>query len=252
MICNVPRARVRRTRDSCRTTGAGGKGDLLRTIGIGLIALAAVVGVLGAVFAIGWMRIRLADSAAPGAAPTASPAPASTRSVDASSPLASEDAQPAPQAAISIESIELPAEQATLSGGLKLDKDPPPPPKHTRGHHPPPAEPPVVQQAIVGFKDPSQIAEWTAKLSKAGPYEVDLVYAVGGGRDRSVTFSLTVGDQELRQDAATTRGGLADYQVVTSGDATLPAGEVKVRFRLTAPTRNVLLRLRGVRLIPAT
>lgn len=225
---------------------------MLRTIGIGFIALAAVIGVLGAVFAIGWMRIRLADSASPGVTPAVSPAPPTTRPIDSSSSLASEDAPPAPEPAISIEAIELPAEQAALSGGLKLDKDPPPPPKHTRGHHPPPAEPPVVQQAIVGFKDPSQIAEWTANLPKAGPYEVDLVYAVGGGRERNVTILLTVGDQELRQDAATTRGGLADYQVVTAGNTTLPAGEVKIRFRLTGPTRNVLLRVRGVRLIPAT
>jgi hypothetical protein len=224
---------------------------VFRTIGIGLIALAAVAGVLGAVFAVGWMRIRLAESGSAQPTPAVSNAPVATPPTDPASSTPLQALKPDPVPAISIEAIELPAEEATLSGGLRLDKEAPPPPRHTRGHHPPVDPPPVLHQAIVGFKDDAQVAEWTAKLPKSGAYEVDVVCACTGAKGHAASYIITIGDQELREDA-NPRGGQENYQVVTAGNATFSAGEVKVRFRLSEPARNVLLRLRSVRLIPAT
>lgn len=233
----------------------GGDTGLFRTIVIGVVALVAVAGVLGAVFAVGLMRINLAERGpnAIASSQPASPVPAAGAQPPAlASPDAAADPKPDPEPLISIEAIELPAENASLNGGLTLDKDQPAPSRPKKGRHAvgPPDPPPVVRQAIVGFKDEGQAAEWTVKLTKSGPYEIDVVYSCAGGRDRSVGYTVTVGDQELKDDASP-RGGRENYQVATVGNGAFSAGEVKVRFRLSEPARGVLLRLRSVRLIPA-
>lgn len=226
---------------------------MFRGIGIAVVAAVAVAAALGAVFAIGVLRIHLAESGP--AVSTAASAPAATRpSNAATTSIASDDPKPTIDPGDSIEAVELPAEKASLQGGLTLDKDIT---HDLRAKHRssravgPEDPPPVPRQAIVGFKDEGQSAEWTVKLPKSGMYEVDAIYAFVGPRDRSITYTLTVADQEFRQDATASHGGRENYQVVTVGNGTFSEGEVKVRFRLAEPVKGVLLRLRAIRLIPA-
>jgi hypothetical protein len=221
---------------------------LLRTLLMGIVALIAIAAVLAAVFFVGLTRIRLADRAAP--VPPAAPAPASRPATTAPA-IAAPDPPPDPLPAVSIEAIELPAEKAQLSGALKLEKDVST--EHPHSHKrpgAPPDPPPLVHQAITGFHDEGDAAQWTTAITKPGLYEVDLVYASLGAKDKSESCLLAVGDQELHADTVHTRGR-ENYQVLTVGNLTLPPGNLTLRFRLSEPAHGATLRLRSIRLIPA-
>lgn len=221
---------------------------MVRTMLMGILALAALGAVLAAVFLIGLARIKLADHPDP-AAPVFAPAtqPATTAPAPPLLAIAPPDALPP----VSIEAIEFPAEKARLSGGLKLDKDAVPERSHSH-HRPgsPPEDPPAIHQAITNFHDESDSAEWAATVTKPGLYEVDLVYASQGPRDKAESCVLTVGDQDLHADTLHTRGR-DTYQVLTVGNLTLAAGNLTVRFHLSEKSRGSQLRLRTIRLIPA-
>jgi hypothetical protein len=216
---------------------------------MGIVAVVAVVAVLAAIFFVGLARIRLADRGAP--LPSA-PLPSATHPV-ATAPVEVPVGPPAePLPAVSIQAVELPAEKAVLRGALKLDNDVSTERAHSHKRPgTPPDLPPVVRQAITGFHDEGDAAEWTAKITKPGLYEVDIVYASLGTRDKSESCLLTVGDQELHADTLHTRGR-ENYQVLTVGNLTLPIGDVPIRFRLAEPAHGSILRLRSLRLIPAT
>lgn len=229
---------------------------MVRAVLTGVIALVALVGVLGAVFAVGLLRIRLADSGSP--PPDAAPAtlPAATQPIGAPAGPATPAGDPHGEAvpALAIDSIELPAEKATLTSGLTLEKDVAPriAERHKKGGVGSPDPPPPVRQAITGWRSDSDSAEWPVKIPKAGVYEIDLVYSSVKGAASSLEYELTVGDQHLSGEAAATRGGRESYKVMTVGNATLPAGDLKVRFHLSEQVRYGLLRLRSVRIIPAS
>lgn len=222
---------------------------MLRTLMMGIVAVVAVVTVLAAIFLVGLARIRLADRGAPLPAsplPTVTH-PAATAPIDV--PI---DPPIEPLPTVSIQAVELPAEKAALRGALKLDNDVSTGRPHSRKRPgTPPDPPPVVHQAITGFHDEGDAAEWKAKITKPGLYEVDIVYASLGVRDKSESCLLTVGDQDLHADTTHTRGR-ENYQVLTVGNLTLPVGDVPIRFRLAEPARSAILRLRSIRLIPAT
>jgi hypothetical protein len=225
---------------------------VLRTIGIGIIAAVSLVGVLGIVFAVGALRIRLADDNTPPPAPVP-PATMPAAPESGSPPAIVSDPAKDAIPVLSIDSIGLPAEKATLSPGLSLDKDTPRPvpTKRHKGQIGPGDAPPPVRQAITGFRTEDESAEWSANITKPGQYEIDLVYACVSWTKTGVDYVVKVGDQELKGETAGTRGGRENYQVVTVGSLKLPAGTTKIQFRLAADrTHAVMLRLREVRLIP--
>jgi hypothetical protein len=222
--------------------------DLFRTLLMGILALAALGAVLGAVFFVGLARLRWADRSGPIApAPAATSPPAAT--VPATQPAVAPVPDPLP--AVSIESIELPAERARLGSNLKLDKDTSSDRPHSH-HRPgsPPDPPPALRQAITNFHEEGDVAEWATTIARPGLYEVDLVYAAQGPKDKSEGCVLTVGDQDLHADTLSTRGR-ESYQVLTVGNLTLPPGNLTVRFHLAEKSHGVVLRLRSIRLIPA-
>lgn len=222
---------------------------------MGILALAALGAVLGTIFLVGLVRLRFASGPGAGAAPSTMPArpPSLTPATAPSLPGALDGPiEPLPPvSAPSIQAIELPAEKARLSGHLKLDTDPVsqrPHPHHRPGS---PPEPPAVHQAITNFHDEGDAAEWSATIPKPGLYEIDLVYASPGPKDKSESCLLSVGDQDLHADTLHTRGRDA-YQVLTVGNLTLTPGPLTLRFRLSEKTHASQLRLRTLRLIPAT
>ena len=222
---------------------------MLRTLTMGIIALAAIAGVLALVLSIGLLRVRLADRGGP-VTQVISPATHPSVAPPVVPPV---ESKPDPLPTVSTASIELSAEKAKLTGALKLDPDAPVERPHKRKKPgAPPDPPPAVRQAIVGFQGEGDAAEWSTKVSKSGLYEVDVVYAAPGPLDKTDSCVLTIGDQELHADTTNTRGGRQNYQVLTAGNLNLIAGNVTVRFRLAEKTRTGLLRLRSIQLIPAT
>lgn len=223
---------------------------MLRTVLVGLLALVAIGAVLGLIFFVGLTRIRLADQST--GQPATAPAIAATQpAIPLAAVTPPVDPAPEPLPPVSIEAIELPAEKAKLGGNLKLEKDQSS--EHSHSHKRPnsiPDPPPVVHQAVTGFRDEGDQAEWSAVVKRPGLYEVDLVYASQGAKDKSESCTMTIGDQELHADTLHTRGR-ENYQVLTVGNLTLPAGNITVRIRLSEPARGSMLRLRSIRLIPA-
>lgn len=215
---------------------------------MGLLALGAIGAVLAVIFWIGLTRIQVADESAP--APLTAPAPPASRPAAASAPVASVDRSAAPLPPVSIEAIELPAEKARLGGGLKLETDQSVEHPHSHRHGVPPDPPPPARQAITGFREEGDYADWSAAITKPGLYEVDLVYASQGQPDKGENCLITVGDQELHADTLNTRGR-ENYQVLTVGNLTLVPGNITVRFRLAERAQGSMLRVRGIRLIPA-
>jgi hypothetical protein len=223
---------------------------LLRTVIVGLLALGAIGAVLALVFYIGLTRIQIADESAP-TSPPAARAPAASRPAATAPAIAFIDPPPEPLPPVSIQAIELPAENARLGGNLKLEKDQSV--EHSHSHKrpgAPPDPPPAVHQAITGFHEEGDFSDWSATITKPGLYEVDLVYASQGQRDKSESCVISVGDQELHADTLHTRGR-ENYQVLTVGNLTLPVGTITIRFHLAEAVHGSLLRLRSIRLIPA-
>ena len=215
---------------------------------MGFLALAAIVAVLAAVFLVGLARIKLADRSEPAvAAPIQATQPAAPAPTPPPTMVA---AAPDPLPPVSIQAIEFPAEKARLSGSLKLENDTAerPHPHHRPGS--PPEAPPAIRQAITHFHDESDTAEWSATIPKPGLYEIDLVYASPGPKDKSESCILSIGDQDLHADTLHTRGRETD-QVLTVGNLTLAPGPLTIRFRLAEKSRGSQLRLRTLRLIPA-
>lgn len=222
----------------------------MRTLIVGLLALGAIGAVLALVFFVGLTRIQMADESAPGPATVVPSVPSSQPAAMAPAPVPI-DRPPEPLPPVSIESIELPAEKAHLGGNLKLEKDQSV--EHPHSHKrpgAPPDPPPLVHQTITGFRDEGDAADWSAAITKPGLYEVDLVYASQGQRDKSESCAISVGDQELHADTLHTRGR-ENYQVLTVGNLTLPVGNVTIRFHLAETVHGSMLRLRSIRLIPA-
>ena len=227
---------------------------MVRTVLVGVVALIAIVGVLSAVFAVGLLRIHLADnesSSDVASTPTTVP---STQPIGAPPQVAtSDDPKPDAVPVLLSDSIELPADKAKLTGGLKLDKDVAPRVAERKKHGSvgsPPAPPPV-RQVIVGWRGESDSAEWSVTIPKAGKYEVDLVYSNLNGTKQGLDYTLNIADQELTGEAEPTRGR-ESYKVVTVGNAKLPAGNVKIQFHFADAVRYGLLRVRSIRLVPAT
>jgi hypothetical protein len=226
-----------------------GGSDLLRTVIVGLLALAAIGAVLALVFYIGLTRIQIADESAP--PPPAARVPAVSRPAATAPAIPILDPPPEPLPPVSIEAIELPAEKAHLGGNLKLEKDQSV--EHPHSHKrpgAPPDPPPIVHQALTGFHEEGDFADWAVTIAQPGLYEVDLVYASQGQRDKSESCVMTVGDQELHADALHTHGR-ENYQVLTVGNLTLPVGNITIRFHLAERAPGSQLRLRSIRLIPA-
>jgi hypothetical protein len=227
---------------------------LFRTIFIGVLALGAVVAVLGLVFAVGALRIKLADNgSADAVALPASTAPASQPAAGVT--VARSDPKP-DIPALSAQSIELPAEKATLSPGLTLQADVVPRQPKRRKKHEWDADPeddaPIARQAITGWHGTDGFAEWTIKIPKSNTYEVDAVYA-GGAIGKELKYIVTVGDTKLEGgEPLPIHGHSQTYKMTTVGNADLPAGEIKVRFQLDSESHGSMLRLRSIRLIPAS
>ena len=216
---------------------------------------------MGAVFAVGVMRIRLANTGEASvqithnlpAAPATHPSMPVEQNLEVDPESQSAELSPP-------HSIDLPADKAMLSSGLKLEKcNTPPPPKSRDRHRRPPDEPkanaktnPAPLYTITGWRRFDDVAEWTVSLPKEGNYEVDVVYASAGHVGASVAYAVSVGDKELTGQASAEPGGRQSYQMATVGTASFPAGEFKVRFRLTEVPKKGNLALRGVRLIPAS
>jgi hypothetical protein len=227
------------------------KDRLIRTLLTGIVALAAVAAVLGGIFLVGLARIRLADRPAP-VAPVAILSPSPPRIAPApavQAPATQPIADPLPIA--TNPSIDLPAEKARLSGNLKLENDAPSErPHHSKRPQSPPDPPPILHQAITHFQESGDTAEWTAAITRPGLYEIDLIYASSGPRDKSETCILSIGDQDLRADTLHTRGR-ENYQVLTVGNLTLSPGPLTLRLHLSDRSPGSQLRLRALRLIPA-
>lgn len=226
---------------------------MVRTITIGVVSMLAVVGVLGAVFAVGLLRIRLADTGAPSLEPARHPSSTATRTSVSSEQKLDADQESQATWVLPAHSIELPADKATLTSGLKLEKCNPPPPPRSRDHHRPPADDPNAKllYSITGWRRSDDWAEWTVTLPREGSYEVDVIYASAGHVGAGVAYVVSVGDKELTGTSAGA-GGRQSYQMATVGNASFPAGQMKVRFRLTEVPKRANLALRGVRLIPAS
>ena len=153
---------------------------------------------------------------------------------------------------VSIQAIELPAEKARLGGNLKFDPDQPAERPHSHKHSDKPPDPtPIGHQSITGFREEGDFADWSTTIARPGLYEVDLVYASAGPRDKSESCVITVGDQELHADTPHTRGR-ENYQVLTVGNLTLQNGPLAIRFRLSDRAPGCQLRVRSLRLIPAS
>ena len=229
---------------------------MFRTIVVGVVALGAVVAVLGMVFALGALRIRMADngSAAAVASTTPNPPPASQPS--AAVELTAQDAPAEAVPAMDFSIVELPAENAKLSPGLLLLEDklarPPRPGRARKGHVGLPDVAAQARHAITGWRSDQDIAEWTATLPKPGVYEIDIVCASINSKTKSPAYVVTLGDQEL--NAQTEPGSLSgtSYKMLTAGNVTLPGGEIRVRFHPAANCSPTSLRLQSIRLIPAS
>lgn len=226
---------------------------MLRTLIVGLLALGAIGVVLALVFYVGLTRIQLADQSAP--ALPADPASVPSHAVATMPAVASVDppvdppADPLPP--VSIQAIELPAEKARLGGNLKLEQDQPADRPHSHKHSAQPPDPsPRAHPAITGFREEGDYADWSATITKPGLYEVDLVYASSGQRDKSESCVITIGDQQLHADTQHTHGR-ENYQVLTVGNLSLPVGPLAIRFHLSDRAPGSQLRLRSLRLIPA-
>jgi hypothetical protein len=224
---------------------------------MGVVAFLAVLAVLGMVFAVGALRIKIADDGSSAAVADAASPAMSQPAVLVGQPSEASDEPSVPIVPIlSFESLEFPAESATLTHGLKLEEDKLPPPRkggRAKARVGPPDAPPKARRAITGWQNEEDVAEWTATLPKQGFYEVDVVCAcaaaVGG-----FNYIVKLGDQELKAETNPLRGGrgVGTYNMLTVGTTKLPAGEVKIRFHLTGKSRGLILRLQGVRLIPAS
>jgi hypothetical protein len=230
---------------------------VVRTVLIGVISLVAVVAVLGTVFAVGVLRIRLANTGAasvqiahnPSTAPATQPSTRVEQDLEVDPDSQYTELKPP-------HSIDLPADKATLSSGLKLERcNTPPPPKSRDRHRRPPDDTkasPAPLYIITGWRRFDDMAEWAVSLPKEGNYEVDVVYASAGHVGASVAYAVSVGDKELTGQASAEPGGRQSYQMATVGTISFPAGKLKVRFRLTEVPKKGNLALRGVRLIPAS
>lgn len=222
---------------------------MLRTLIVGLLALGAIGAVLALVFYVGLTRIQIADQSAP--PPLAAPASAPSHAVTTTPAIASVDSTVDPLPPVSIQAIELPAEKARLGGNLKLQPDQPAERPHSHKHPTEPPDPsPRANQAITGFHEEGDFVDWSTTIVKPGLYEIDLVYASAGPRDKSESCIITLGDQELHADTVHTHGR-ENYQVLTVGNLSLPAGPLAIRFRLSERAPGSQLRLRSLRLIPA-
>ena len=228
---------------------------MFRMIGISIVAAMSLAAVIGIVFAAGALRIRLADDGSPPLAPpppatqpTTAPAPVVEASTD---PEPQKDPVPPPPD----NSIDLRAEQAMLSPGLLLDKDlsrPSRPFKRRHNQVGPPEDPPPPRQAITGWREDAQAAEWNVTIAKPDYYEIDLVYA-SVSPTTGIEYVVNVGDQELKGQTDSSRGGRENYRVATIGNLKLPAGPIKIQFHLELTKPHALLmRLREIRLVPAS
>jgi hypothetical protein len=222
------------------------------------VALAAVVAVLGMVFAVGALRIRLADDGSAASVAPASPDSSATSQPSATVELPAPDTSVEAIPAIDFQTVELPAEKAILSPGLVLQADKlahaarPGGGRGRKGRVGPPDVPPQPQSAITGWHSEEDCAEWSVTLPKQGVYEVEIVCASLSARTTALAYVITLGDQELK--AQTEPGGRAStsYKMLTAGTAKLAPGEIHVRFHPAMNLPATSLRLQSIRLIPAS
>ena len=231
---------------------------MLRTIVVGVVALAAVVAVLGMVFAVGALRIRMADEDSSAAGAMTAPDPPVASQPSATPELPPQDAPPEGIPAIDFQTVELPAERAKLSPGLTLAAEKLMPAARGRGGKgrklragaPEPLPEPL--HAITGWHSTEDNAEWIVTLPKQGLYEVEIVCASASEGASGFGFTVTLGDQELSARAEPASRRNTSYKMLTAGTASLPLGEIHVRFQPSTAPPGLNFRLRSIRLIPAS
>lgn len=228
---------------------------MLRTVGLGILAVGAVLAILGAVLVIGILRIRYADEnsvAVADPAPMTQPAATTQPGADA----ASGDEHPADALPVlDIQSVELSAQSARLIGGLSLEAEKVQSQKTTKGHGRrsvgPPDAPPTPIKSIIGWRSSQDLAEWSVSVPKAGVYEADVVYSSMPIYKLGFSCLLSVGNQELKFDVPEGKRH-SSFKVVTFGNILLPAGPITVRFRISNTVHSTMLKVQSVRLIPAS
>lgn len=238
---------------------------MFRAIVTGVVALCAVISVLGAVFAVGALRIKMADDGPSNLAVIPQSALLATTQPDAASQPTTQnsvDVQAEAVPVINPLSIELSAESAKLTAGLKLEDDavvgkarPAVVVKKGRSTRVgAPDAPVVLKRAIIGWHGSQDTAEWSVTIPAQGVYEVEIVCACLSESASGFGYTLTLADQEIKAQTNPPSGRKsASFKMLTAGNATLPAGPVTVQFHLADTSHHVAyLKLRSVRLIPAS
>jgi len=104
--------------------------------------------------------------------------------------------------------------------------------------------------ANIGFwHGPEDHAAWTARIEKAGDYEVWLDYACDPAAAGNA-LAVRAGGVELRHTVAST-GAWANYRRERIGTMKLPAGETRITVLPVALPRSALLDLRALTFEPS-